>query len=1080
MKKILFSLSFLLFAFNVMGQNDWENEHIFEINKLPARVASYSYYSEQEALEGDRKTSRMMSLNGTWKFNFVPKAELRPKSFMEMDFDGKDFTEISVPSNWEMQGHGQPIYTNITYPFTPNILDPNLTYDWKGPQPPLPPKIYRDNPVGSYYRDFEVPESFKDESIILHFGGVTSAFYVWVNGEKVGYSQGSCLAAEFDITDYVKEGKNKVAVQAYRYSDGSYLEDQDMWRLSGIHREVMLLSQPKVAINDFHVKTSFNEDLTESIIKIRPTLWMEGDEKSLKDYTIKGQVFDVQNQPVLEKPMQVNAEYVFKQRWPARDLPKFGLLEGKVKNPVLWNAETPNLYTLVLTLEDAKGKTIESRSHQIGFVKVEFDEDNALLVNNVPVKIMGANRHDHHPIRGKAVTRADMEEEVRILKQFNFNAVRTSHYPNDPYFLELCNKYGLYVMDEANVECHHLGSYIPHQPSWAAPILSRVMRMVERDKNHPCIVSWSLGNESGTGPAFAAAAGWVRNFDPSRFVHYEGAQGDPTHPEYVENDNVGYTSQNWESMANPTDPQYVDVVSRMYPNQAQLIHMSQNPNIQRPIIMCEYMHAMGNSVGGLGEFWDHIRKTPNTIGGFIWDFRDQGLLTQSDNGVDYYAYGGDFGDVPNDQNFCINGVFASDLTPHPHAFEVKYVYQPLAIEWVDVAEHKVKFINRFTHTNLDQYQIIYEVLEDGKVIKTGELSDVAVEAGKSKDYILPIKKLKKSQDKEYFITIKMLEKQDRLWCEKGFDVAHEQLLIQSASETSKVKYAKKAKGEVDTTDKVIKVKNGIVQVEVSKENGQLISYKIENTEILERPMKSNFWRPSIDNDVRGIDAKRMSQSKEFWKDIDQRWTSTEVKVANENAGVVEIEVMQKLEDKVELKTIYSVTPEDVKIDLYLSADKSVNDLINFGMTMGLSKEYVSTEYYGNGPFETYADRKRAAIKQVYSLDTKEIFYPYVKPQENGNRTETSWVKLSNKENKGILFKGAPTLEFSIWEYTADNLREAKHQYELTAEEYYTVNVGLVQAGLGGTLSLTLPEYILKPGDYHFNFTLGKSNSKKLN
>ncbi|MFI3322841.1 MAG: glycoside hydrolase family 2 TIM barrel-domain containing protein, partial [Rikenellaceae bacterium] len=509
-KAAFLSLIFSATALLSSAQNDWENEHVFEINKLPARVASYSYESAADALEYNRETSRMFSLNGDWKFKFVETTKERPTDFMATDFAGNGWDTIEVPSSWEMKGYGQPIYSNIIYPFTPNILDSNLKFDWMGPQPPIPPFIYRENPVGSYFRDFEIPSDWNDESVILHFGGVSSAFYVWVNGQKVGYSQGSCLAAEFDVTKYLKPGKNRVAAQVFRWSDGSYLEDQDMWRLSGIYREVMLLAQPKISINDIHVRAELDENYKDGFIKIRPSIWMQGDAKELDGWKITAQLFDADGGEVFENELTSDVKKIYLERWPQRDIVKFGIMESSVKAPQKWNNEAPYLYTLVLSMKNPSGETVEARSQKIGFRTVEFDKDNALLINGKQTEIIGVNRHDHSPTNGKALTRSEMEEDIKLLKQFNFNSVRTSHYPNDPYFLELCDKYGIYVMDEANIETHHLGGYTSNTPSWTGSMMSRILRMVIRDKNHASIISWSLGNESGVGPIHAAAA-WIHD-----------------------------------------------------------------------------------------------------------------------------------------------------------------------------------------------------------------------------------------------------------------------------------------------------------------------------------------------------------------------------------------------------------------------------------------------------------------------------------------------------------------------------------------------------------------------------------------
>ena len=678
-KKFAFSTVITaLFSFSLLfsqGQsNDWENETVFEINKLPARATSYSYASVKDALKGDRKASKLVMLNGPWKFNFVKDDEQRPMDFFKEDFNGKDWDYIPVPSNWEVEGYGQPIYTNSFYPFSPDVLD-----TWPRVNRPRPPYIYRDNPVGSYYRDFELPADWNEQRIILHFGGVSSAFYCWVNGNQVGYSQGSRLPAEFDISDFVKPGKNRLAVQVFRWCDGSYLEDQDMWRLSGIHREVMLMAEPKVALKDFFVKTILDAEYGDARLEIRPKVSAWG-AKNLEEWKLSAVLHDAAGTPVPGVAMETDLNNIWNERHPQRDRVKFALMEAQVRRPMLWSAEKPHLYSLVFSLKDPEGKLVEARSVKVGFRKIEISEKGELLVNGKSIKLKGVNRHDHDHKHGKALTREDMEQDIALLKQFNFNSVRTSHYPNDPYVMDLCDKYGLYVMDEANMETHGTGGLIPQSPTWPYSIMSRHVRLVERDKNHPSVIFWSLGNECGTGPAFAASAGWIKDYDPTRLLHYEGAQGDHTARGYKEG------KQGLSLVLNPDDAPFVDVISRMYATLEDLDAMSSALHVNRPIIMCEYVHAMGNSIGNYGEYWDMIWERSNLIGGYIWDMIDQGLETKNVFGEKYLAYGGDFKDVPNDGNFCINGVFTSDRKPHPHAWEVKYINQPVVFEAVDADE----------------------------------------------------------------------------------------------------------------------------------------------------------------------------------------------------------------------------------------------------------------------------------------------------------------------------------------------------------------------------------------------------------
>ncbi len=1059
------------------AQVDWENEHVIEKNKISARVPSYSYVNAEDALTGDRERARVKSLNGIWKFKYVAKSKERPLDFVTASYDGNSWDDIEVPSNWELKGYGQPIYTNITYPFTPGILDPDLKYNWKGPQPPMPPKIYRDNPVGSYFREFEVPDEWEDLSIILHLGGVSSAFYVWVNGKEVGYSQGSRLAAEFDISEYIQPGKNRLAVQVFRWSDGSYLEDQDMWRLSGIHREVLLLAQPKIALNDFFIRTKFNDNFENAKLEIRPKVWVKTNKEDLANWTISAMLYNAENAKVLSNPLEVSVKKIYEERWPPRDMPVWALMESNVSKPRQWSAEDPYLYNLVFTVRNSSGEIIEARNQKIGFRKIEFSPENELLINGEVVKLMGVNRHDHHPLRGKALTREDMRRDVELLKQYNFNAVRTSHYPNDPFFLELCNEYGIYVMDEANIECHHLGSYIPNTPSWSAPILSRVYRMVERDKNYPCVISWSLGNESGTGPAFAAAAAWIKEYDHSRFIHYEGAQGNPLHKDYIEGENVGYEVTNWPSMANPDDRAYVDVVSRMYPNLQQLYNLSQSEYIDRPIVMCEYLHAMGNSLGGLGDFWDTIRSRPNLIGGFIWDMIDEGLEKEDNNGGKFYAYGGDFGDIPNDKNFCMNGVFASDRTPNPHAYECKYIFQPVAFEALNIEKGILQIENRFSFTNLDQYELRWSVSENAKILQSGSLSNLDIKAGESENTQIVFKKLKYRSDADYWLNLSLHEKEDRQWCKAGFELAHEQFLIRERKilQFPDSKSKDKISVEESSTEYFISAKD--FSVTVSKLNGELISYKIFGEEQLASPLRPCFSRPPIDNDVRGADSNNFKMSKEVWGQFSENLITNFTNIEFVDQKYVKLHVQQRYESIAEFETTYTVLNDGkIVVEINLKADENMPDLIRFGMTMGVLPEYKSTIYYGKGPWENYSDRKRSAKVGQYSVMTDDLFTNYTKPQENGHRSETRWLEMSTiNQKKGIKVTGMPLFGFSIWPYSAENIEKSNHPFDLKAQGFYTLNIDLVQRPLGGTLSNILPKYSIKPGQYNFKFVLSALN-----
>lgn len=1054
------------------AEKDWENEHIFESGKMNARVPSYSYLNAEDALTGNRDMSRMLLLNGDWKFKFVENDDLRPMDFWKADFDVASWDNIEVPSNWELKGYGQPIYTNIVYPFTPNIQDTSLTYDWKGPQPPLPPYIYRDNPVGSYVKDIEVPSAWNDQTLILHFGGVSSAFYLWVNGVKVGYSQDSRLASEFDVTEYMHEGINRIAVQAFRWCDGSYLEDQDHWRLSGIHREVMLMAQPKVALNDFYIRTRLDDKYEDARLEIRPSFMVSDPSFTLEGWKLTAQLYDADEHYVLDKELKVAVKTVVLERNVPRDVPKFALMEADLKNPHKWSGEHPYLYTLVFSLKNDKGVVVESRSQKVGFRKVEFSDKNQLLINGEEVMIMGVNRHDHHPTRGKALTRKDLEVDVKLMKQFNFNAVRTSHYPNDPYLLELCNKYGIYVMDEANIETHHLGGAIAQSPSWTAPLITRIIRMVERDKNNPSIISWSLGNESGTGPAFAAAAGWIRDFDPSRFIHYEGAQGNPTHTEYVEG--AAWKMLKWPVFANPTDPYFVDVLSRMYPELSQIVAMSESEYIKRPIIMCEYMHAMGNSVGGLSDYWAEIRQRPNLIGGFIWDMIDQGLETETADGEMFYAYGGDFGDIPNDENFCMNGVFASDRTPNPHAWECKYVFQPVVFEVMDVLAGEVKVTNRYDFSNLSEYELRWEVSQNGKLLQSGIFASVDVPAGASQVLKIPFKKIKYRDDAEYWLRMSLHEKEDKFWCEAGYEIAKEQLVLRPVQETAVTFKTNKTDVKVIDGEQSVNLSSKKFTAVISKMNGQLSSYVLDGKEQIISPLRPNFYRPPVDNNTRGAGWKQWSASKRFWHVLPEKLSVESVSLVEHDDGSVSVDIKSRLADKVELILTYTANADgQLKVKMDLDADESLPTIMRVGMTMGIPSAYVNTTYYGRGPWGNYIDRYFSAEVDEYTAKTDDMFYSYAQPQESSNHIDTRWLKFRTKDDKaGLSVIGSPDFAFSVWPYTAANIEEAKHPFDLKSPGYYTLNIDLIQEGLGGTLSTTLPPYWIKAGKYSYEFVLG--------
>ncbi|UOQ67995.1 hypothetical protein MUN86_09130 [Hymenobacter volaticus] len=583
------------------GEADgYQIPQITELNRDPARATAYSFPSEKEALLGDRtKTSRLLSLNGNWEFSFASKPADAPKDFYKNRVSG--WKQLTVPANWEMNGYDLPIYKSAKYPFRPVA-------------PPFVPQDY--NGVGSYQRTFTVPAGWQNQNVTLHFGGVSSAFKVWVNGKFLGYGEDSCLPSEFNVTPYLQAGENTVSVQVMRWSDGSYLEDQDHWRLSGIYREVLLLAEPKFRIADFHWQAKLDKRYKDAVLSIRPRLENLTGNNDLSGYQLKAQLYDKAGAAVLTQPLQRTAESIINEPYPRLDNAKFGLLETTIRNPLKWSDEAPNLYTLVLTLTDQAGNVLEAKSCKVGFRSIEFSKDNGkLLLNGKQTYLYGVNRHDHHPTKGMAVTRDDIRQDVQTLKQFNFNCIRTSHYPNDPYFYDLCDEYGILVIDEANLETHGLGSKLSNDPAWTTAYQERSMRMALRDKNHPSIIFWSLGNESGRGPNHAAMAAWLHDFDITRPIHYEPAMGDPHVEGYIDPNDPAYPKNHAYRIQTPRDQAYVDMVSRMYPGlfTGELLAKQQNGDT-RPIFFCEYAHSMGNATGNMKEFWDSWRATKRVIG----------------------------------------------------------------------------------------------------------------------------------------------------------------------------------------------------------------------------------------------------------------------------------------------------------------------------------------------------------------------------------------------------------------------------------------------------------------------------------
>ncbi len=1015
--------------------------------------------SLEDALTNDRSKSRIMLLNGEWDFKFAINPETAPKDFYQSRVSGWD--KIEVPSNWEMKGYDKPIYVSAVYPFRPV-------------NPPWVPKDY--NPVGSYQRTFTVPETWKNMNITLHFGGVRSAYKVWVNGIFLGYAEDSCLPSEFNVTPYLRDGENILSVQVIRWSDGSYLEDQDHWRMSGIDREVFLMAEPKLRIADFFYQTKLDKDYKDAVLSIRPRLDnLTGD--TITGYVLKAQLFDDNKQPVFAEPLSIKAEDVINESYPRLDNVKFGILETKVKNPKKWSDEEPNLYTLTLSLENKNGEIEEVKSCRVGFRSIEFSKENSkLLINGKVTYLYGVNRHNHDPIRGKAVTREDILEDVRQIKQFNFNCIRTSHYPVDPYFYDLCDEYGILVIDEANLETHGLGGKLSNDPSWTHAYVERAGRMVLRDKNHAGIIFWSLGNEAGSGPNHAAMAGWIHDYDITRPVHYEPAQGSPGVEGYKDltgQPNVG-------RLENPVDQYYVDMVSRFYPSMDFIHRLLAQPGDNRPIIFVEYAHSMGNSTGNMQDYWDLFRSSPRIIGGCIWDYRDQGLLKTDENGNEYYAYGGDFGEKRNDSNFCINGIAASDGRPKAAMYECKRVFQPVWCEFIQ--PDIIRITNRHSVKNLSSYNILLKFRENGYEISSVEIPVINLDAGKDTTINISEYLPKMKPGNEYLADIHFLLKDDKLWAPAGFEIASNQFALTPVVKTVPKKQTFPSINVEQNLNNVT-VSGKSFSVKFSKENGALISYLFKGDEQIFSPLLPHFTRPLTDNDERGWKPQRALK---VWYDAKPELKN--MQVGDPENGIVKIESdYSVIPDKANVKVVYEVNGDGViKVLYYLDADSDLPNIPKVGMQCGINDDLRNISWYGRGPLENYIDRRVGFDAAVYSLPISKFMEPYVMPQENGNRTDVRWMFLSDKQNEGLLVVADSLLSMSAWPCTEENINKAKHTNELKEAGFLTLNIDLIQMGVGGNDSWSpvaqpLEKYQIPAKDYSYAFYLlpGKWSAKEF-
>jgi beta-galactosidase len=990
---------------------EWDNPSIVTVGTEKPHATMMVYPTAELAKAGRRAQSPwFQSLDGTWKFQGSLRPADRPLDFYRTDFSDAKWRTIPVPSCWQMHGFDIPIYTNIIYPW---------------PQDPAaPPSVPQDfSPVGSYRRTFTVPAAWKGRTVYLHFAGVDSAFYVWVNGIKVGYNEDSRTPAEFDITPQLKPGSNLLAVEVYRFGDGAFLEDQDMWRMSGIYREVFLWSVAETHVRDVEIRSDLDSSYKDALLNV--TAWVNRPGQC----TLTAELLDAAGVAVgkTEAPCEQETE-----------------LTMKLADVKKWSAESPYLYRLLLTLKDPGGATIEVIPQNVGFRKVEI-KGGRFMVNGRPVLIKGVDRHEHSEITAKTVDRASMVRDIELMKQFNINAVRTSHYPNHPDWYDLCDQYGIYVMDEANIEAHHYGNdpnnRLMNSPEWSAAFMDRVQRMVERDKNHPSVVFWSMGNETGDGLNAKLAYRWTKQRDPSRPFHYEGSS----------------------SQGGPNS----DINSFMYPSPQEVKRLAaQRPEI--PLILCEYSHAMGNSNGGLKEYWDIFYSGTNAQGAFVWDWVDQGIrlpvpgeykMNVSD--PYFYAYGGWWEDktgVRNDGNFNNNGLVGANREPHPGLWAIKYVYRYLHASPVDLAAGKLRIRNWWQFTNArDVAEGTWTVKADGTAVASGKLPVLDIAPGEEKEFTLALPKLEARPGVEYWLDLSFTQKIDTLWARKGHEIAWEQFRLPLEKAATPADFSSAPPLSVNETGDLVEFEGKDFSIRFSRGEGVITSYVYMGTPLLERGPRPDFWRAATDNDLGAWKAMREQIEKDpkrnirLWRTAGPLWNVTGVSVEKPNEHTAKIAVQAALaEVGAAVRMTYSIFGSgDVIVETaYQPAGEERAMIPRFGNELVVAPGLENITWYGRGPAETYIDRPFERVGLYRSTIGKE-WVEYMRPQENGNKTDVRWVALTNSQGLGLLAIGAPTLSVSAHHFTKEDMESAGYTFQMQSRPEIFLNLDWRQMGVGG-------------------------------
>lgn len=1007
----------------------WENHQIDGINRMPARAHFLTFPSKEKALlNNNRYTHAFKNLNGIWKFMFLDAPEYSPEGFFNSDFDVTKMDDITVPGNWQLQGYGKMHYSDLWYNFPIN-----------------PPYVPTENPTGIYKRTFFVEESYRDKKIIIRFCGVDSAYHLWINGKEVGYSKVARNESEFDITDLIRVGEeNDVTVRVYQWSDGTYLEDQDMWWESGIFRDVELIGVPKDGINDYKVIADLDDEYKNGIFKVEAFL------RTTKEVNVTFELVDAGENTVFTKTVVAKEGKA--------------CIDEVIADVNHWTAETPYLYKLFMTVED-DGQIVEVIPQNVGFRNIRLNGET-FLVNGVAIKFKGVNRHDYSPQNGRVVSREEIEKDIILMKQFNINAIRTSHYPNSYYLYDLCDEYGMYLIAETDLECHGFeltGDYkwITDDPSWELAYVSRMTRMIERDKNHPAIIFWSLGNESAFGCNFRKMTDVAHEMDPTRLVHYEGDFD-------VESADVYSTMYTW--IENPKKPYLMK----------DIIEKSKKPHIH-----CEYCHAMGNGPGNLKDYQDLVYAHDKLQGGFVWEWFDHGIESFTESGEKYYRYGGDFGDDPSNKDFCIDGLIMPDRTPSPGLYEYKKVIEPITTTAVDIQKGIINLLSRYDFANLDRFNLVYKVMEDDVILQTGFMSVPSIEARANKDITLPydLSAIKVKPGAHYYVNISYQLREDTSYASSGHELATAQFELPLYKEGIVVRPEGILNVEKEHT--TLHVKGANFSLDFNLVNGNLMNIVRDGMQVLSKGPRLTLWRAPISNDMEIIDKLKkvyfLHLEHEVVMNIDYHMEGNILKV--------EVDTINSTTNSAwhfKTKYVYTVCPSgDILIDVEGTpsgrVDLAPDMLPRIGVSMHLDKSMEHVRYFGMGPGENYADSKEVAQIGLYANTVDGLFTNYVIPQENGNHMGCKWVSMTNDRGMGLLASTEGDFNFSASWYEDKDLDDAKHTCDLVKRDYIVFNVDYKQNALGTNScgQWQLDKYRAKFEDFKLSFRLTPFNNKEV-